>query len=207
MGDDSLEKKKFDWRLILILGIIFVLFFLIRFDFISVRIGVILIPIIIVLLILLHTPILRYRSLSVAMNDRTKKILFSLMGFFIFIKGMGIVRNPQTLSWVIKLLPGNVDLWKYIFENFIRGIIYILLGIFFTVVPWLTMWGARKKISAMALSFLFIFLGVDYVFMYWDSSEGLRNLFSSMSGLLCIFIGSLLMFIFRRSPKSIENLP
>jgi len=207
MDDDSLEKKKFDWGLILILGIIIVLFFLIRFDFIPVRIGVILIPIIIVLLILLHAQILRYRSLSVAMSNRTKKILFSLMGFSAFIMGVGMVKNLQALSWIAKLLPGNLDLLKYIYANFIRGIFYILFGIFFTVVPWLTMWGARKKISAMALSFLFIFLGVDYVFMHWDSSEGLRNLFSSMSGLLCIFIGSLLMFIFRRSPKSIENLP
>lgn len=207
MGDDSLEKKKFDWRLILILGIIIVLFFLIRFDFISVIIGVILIPIIIVLLILLHTQIIRYRSLSVAIDDRTKKILLSLVGFFAFIMGIGMVKNLQALSWIVKLLLGNLDLLKYIYANFIRAIFYILFGIFFIVVPWLTMWSARKKISAFMISFLFYFLGVDYVFMNWHSSEGLQNLFSFLRGLLCIFIGSLLMFIFRRSPKSIENLP
>jgi hypothetical protein len=207
MDDGSSKNKKYDWGLILILGIIFLLFFLVRYDFIRVIIRVIVLPAIILLLTLFHIVIPRSKTPSATMDKRMMKILLSAIGLMIFIMGAGMIKNPQTLSWVIKLLPGNVNLWKFIYENFIRGIIFILFGLLVTVAPWLTMWGARKKISAMTFPFLFFLYGVDQIFMHRDNSVSIQNLFISMSGLLFIFFGSLLMIYFRNNPKSIENFP
>lgn len=121
--------------------------------------------------------------------------------------GVRTVKNLETLPWVIKLLPGNLALWKLIYESYLRYVILILFGLFFTVVPWLTIWSARKRIRSIVLSFLFIFLGMNLAILEWDSSAGIWNLFNFMYGFLFIFFGILFFLIFRNNPRLIENFP
>jgi len=206
LNDESPEKKKITWRLILILGIICLLLILIKFDFISREIEII-VPVIFILLLFIHTVMPRFITSYATMDIKTKKILFSFLGVCIITMEVRTVMNLEVLPWVIKLLPGNLALWKFIYESYLRYVILILFGLFFTVVPWLTMWGARKRISSIALPFLIIFLGMNLVILEWDSSAGIWNLFNSLYGFLSIFIGILFFLIFRNNPKLIENFP